>query len=159
MHMRKYILSLLILLLAAPITAQADNHAEKNSRYRCFAELGTSFNVGFYNPRGTGSISTTHGCQINSHLFVGAGLGCEYHEMGKRWFLPLFVDFRVNISDRKFTPFFGLKAGYALGKKSSDKLNPGYYVYLNAFGDRLIITPKLAMNMSIGYILGQCVHE
>ena len=73
MHMRKYILSLLILLLAAPITAQADNHAEKNSRYRGFVELGTSFNVGFYNPRGTGSISTTHGCQINSHLFVGAG--------------------------------------------------------------------------------------
>ena len=116
--MRKYILVLLILLLAAPIAVQAENHSEKNDKYRGFVELGTSFIIGFYNPRGTGAISTTHGYQINTHLFVGAGLGCEYHEMGKRWFLPLFVDFRYNISDRKFTPFFGLKAGYALGKKA-----------------------------------------
>ena len=91
--MRKYILVLLILLLAAPIAVQAENHSEKNDKYRGFVE--------FYNPRGTGAISTTHGYQINTHLFVGAGLGCEYHEMGKRWFLPLFVDFRYNPARRQ----------------------------------------------------------
>ena len=73
--MRKYILVLLILLLAAPIAVQAENHSEKSDKYRGFVELGTSFNIGFYNPRGTGAISTTHGYQINTHLFVGAGLG------------------------------------------------------------------------------------
>lgn len=48
--MRKYILVLLILLLAAPIAVQAENHSEKNDKYRGFVELGTSFNIGFYNP-------------------------------------------------------------------------------------------------------------
>ena len=51
------------------------------------------------------------------------------------------------------------KSRLCIRQKSSDKLNPGYYVNLTAFGARLKIAPNMAMNMSIGYNYQQCVHE
>ena len=58
---------------------------------------------------------TTHGYQFNPYLFLGVNLGFYLHEyeLGPRLF---GLDFRVYMSQNsKFTPYIGLRGGYAYG--------------------------------------------
>ena len=128
-----------------------------NSGYKAFLEVGTIINFrasGFVIARGAASLTTSHGYQFNPWLFVGAGLAVDYHAAGNRLFVPLFADFRANFLDRKVSPFFSTKIGYAVGSKESYVINPGLYVN-PTFGVRFILSPTFAMNLALGYNMQQ----
>ena len=129
--------------------------------YRGLVEVGTIVNFrasGIPIAKGAFSVTTSHGYQFNPHVFLGAGLGLDYHAAGGRLFVPLFADVRANFLNRDITPFFGVKIGYAVGSKASEGVNPG--VYFNpTFGMRFILKPDFVMNVALGYNLQQQVVE
>ena len=141
-----------------------NRESEKSNRirtdvkgYRGSVEVGTIVNFrasGIPIDRGAFSITTSHGYQFNPHLFLGAGIGLDYHAAGGSLFMPLFVDVRANFLNRDITPFWGVKIGYAVGSKVSEVVNPGIY-FNPTFGVRFILNRQSAMNIAFGYNLQQ----
>ena len=120
--------------------------------YRGFVEVGTIVNFrasGVPIERGTFSFATSHGYQFNPYCFLGAGVGLDYHVAGGVLFFPVFADFRANFLNRAVTPFFGVKAGFSVGKLDSDIANPGAY-FNPTFGVRFMPN-KVALNLALGY--------
>lgn len=58
------------------------------------------------------TVSQFLGFQFNPYLALGAGVSFEYWTT-KSGFIPLYVDFRVNITDRKLAPHWYINAGFA----------------------------------------------
>ena len=145
-----------------------NRESEKSNRirtdvkgYRGSVEVGTIVNFrasGIPIDRGAFSITTSHGYQFNHHLFLGAGIGLDYHAAGGSLFMPLFADVRANFLNRDITPFWGVKIGYAVGSKVSEVVNPGIY-FNPTFGIRFILKSDFAMNVALGYNLQQQVVE
>ena len=145
-----------------------NRESEKSNRirtdvkgYRGSVEVGTIVNFkasGIPIDKGAFSITTSHGYQFNPHLFLGAGIGLDYHAAGGRLFMPLFADVRANFLNRDITPFWGVKIGYAVGSKASEVVNPGIY-FNPTFGIRFILKSDFAMNVALGYNLQQQVVE
>ena len=141
-----------------------NRESEKSNRirtdvkgYRGSVEVGTIVNFkasGIPIDKGAFSITTSHGYQFNPHLFLGAGIGLDYHAAGGRLFMPLFADVRANFLNRDITPFWGVKIGYAVGSKASEVVNPGIY-FNPTFGVRFILNRQSAMNIAFGYNLQQ----
>ena len=67
-------------------------------------------------------LSTSHGYQINNHAYVGAGaiLSLAFPCM----MLPVFADFRYDISFGKFTPFADVRLGYSFSDGGGIYLSP-----------------------------------
>ncbi len=104
--------------------------------------------------KGGFSFQTSHGYQFSPHIFFGAGIGIDYMASGKCVKLPIFADFRTYFLDRNTSPFLGMKIGYALGGKYSEKINPGFY--LNpTFGLSFPVGKRIYMNAAFGYNLIQ----
>lgn len=142
-----------------------NRESEKSNRirtdekgYRGSVEVGTIVNFrasGIPIDRGAFSITTSHGYQFNPHLFLGAGIGLDYHAAGGRLFMPLFADVRANFLNRDITPFWGIKAGYSIGSKNAyNKVSTGAY-FNPTFGVRFILNRQSAMNIAFGYNLQQ----
>lgn len=119
--------------------------------YRGFVDAGYSIGTGD-NAENRIEISTVHGYQICPYVFVGLGVGLNYyHEYGEYYAygtkakteVPLFLDCRVTILNRKVTPFFEARGGYSVGTLS------GYY-YSFAVGCRFLMKNKSAFNIIIG---------
>jgi hypothetical protein len=64
--------------------------------------------VGFSNM----SVSQFFGFQFNPYLALGVGVNFEYWTV-KSAFLPIYVDFRGNMTDGKLAPHWYVNAGYA----------------------------------------------
>jgi len=58
------------------------------------------------------AISQFFGYQFNEYLALGAGISVDYWTT-KSGFIPLYVDFRVNMTDKKIAPHWYINAGYA----------------------------------------------
>ena len=58
------------------------------------------------------TVSQFFGFQFNPYLALGVGVGFEYWTT-KSGFVPLYVDFRVNMTDKKMAPHWYINAGYA----------------------------------------------
>ena len=92
-----------------------NRESEKSNRirtdvkgYRGSVEVGTIVNFkasGIPINKGAFSITTSHGYQFNPHLFLGAGIGLDYHAAGGRLFMPLFADVRANFLNRDLLRF------------------------------------------------------
>lgn len=81
--------------------------------YHGMVEWGNGVDEGF-EEWGT-CLVTTHGYQFNPYLFLGVNLGFYLHSGNG---LPMLfgLDFRVYMSQNsKFTPYIGLRGGYAYG--------------------------------------------
>jgi len=59
------------------------------------------------------AVSQFFGFQFNPYLALGAGVGFEFWTNNKSGFVPLYVDFRVNMTDERISPHWYLNAGYA----------------------------------------------
>ena len=68
-----------------------------------------------HKPRGFGiEVLTTHGFQFNNFFFLGGGVGInECTETNVM--VPIFGDLRVNIINKRISPVFDAKCGYAVG--------------------------------------------
>ena len=103
-------------------------------------------------------LQTINGYQFNRYWSIGIGIGFvgyyQYtipNEMwkGTSFMTPLFVDIRVNMEDRPFSPFFSLDGGYTFSFITSD-FSGGPYINPNV-GIKFFISPKTAINLSFGY--------
>ncbi len=113
--------------------------------YRGFVDFGGAIGTGDLGD-GVVSLSTSHGYQFNPYLFLGAGIGMEYHTNWESFFVPVFADVRGYILPGRISPYVGLKVGYSFGDGSGLYLNP-------TVGASFMISKKFAMNLSLGYNL------
>lgn len=72
-------------------------NAVHNGKKVNFSDLGVSQFLGF---------------QFNPNLALGMGVGFEYWTT-KNGFVPIYVDFRVNMIDRRLAPHWYINVGYA----------------------------------------------
>ena len=135
MIMRKLIILILAVLLpamayAADTVSDSPPLTKKEQRrtlrgYKGFVELGMGAThhdfdyIGDNNtddkPRGFGmELLTIHGYQFNNFFFLGGGVGInECTETNVM--IPVFADFRVNMLNKRISPVFDTKWGYAIG--------------------------------------------
>lgn len=115
--------------------------------YRGFFELrdGIDFDEG--TDLTTFSITTIHGVQLNSHMFVGGGVSLDvandsyYDETAVT--LPVFADFRYSFLNKRVTPYVEERLGYSAGDLSG--LYEGIFV-----GCDFAIKPKFAIYAGLG---------
>lgn len=130
--------------------AQADAQSIKAGRYKGFGDMSFIFgNDGVFtgcNAIGFGT-STSHGYQVNQHIFVGGGLGIYYHSMdymGNEVAVPIFANVRANLLKGRISPFVDLKLGYSPSNVR------GVYFAPN-FGVRYGLQGNMGLNFHIGY--------
>lgn len=155
--MKKSFLMLLCTAIALPSIGQT----VKGPRYRGFVD-GTFLvgNDGVYasgfNMKG-GGFTTTHGYQINDHIFVGGGVGYyrmsydmegDYDYFGETDYsydiVPVYTNFRYQIARCRVSPFIDVKLGSAI----SDDI--GLY-FSPSTGVRIGLAGKMGLNITMGY--------
>lgn len=152
------------------------------ARYKGFVDL--SYTGGFGNLQANfAGVSTTHGFQMNSWFFMGAGLGVDYvysniNKDRQGWehprrgirtsgaMVPIFTDFRFNIGSQTSTSFFiDVKAGgsFLLGDKYLAIENgyisgSEYFMLKPSLGVRIPLNQsgKQAFNIGLTYQLLTC---
>ena len=83
-----------------------------------FSYLHRGSNYGF-------EASTTHGYQIGKYFFVGAGVSFLFTDRDYSPIsIPVYVDLRGYLLNRRVSPFIEGRAGFAI---SNDSTNGGYY--------------------------------
>lgn len=144
---KKCLLTLFVLIFLS-----CSSYAQKG--YRGNIEFGSCFLIGdypyppfysndtfvYYN------LSTTHGYQFNSHIFVGAGV--EFMGWGSAYGLescPLFADAKINILSGKWKPFIDCRAGIDLQNGCGFYANP-------SIGIQFSFTEKLGLYLKAGYV-------
>lgn len=134
--------------------------------YHGFVDAGYSIKLGT-NTAATNwlDISTVHGYQINSYLFVGGGLGYQltekmrygnisgypYIKRDRNTDIPLFADFRYTVLDKKITPFIEARLGHYLTNGSGPFLSAGV-------GCRFALK-KGALNFRVAYTRYEFKYE
>lgn len=94
--------------------------APGNGEHYCFELEGIVWDEG-YCPLFTCcdklSFATSQGFQFNNFCYVGAGFGLDYYTSSrmKKASIPLFVDARVNILNKRVSPFFDFRFGGTIG--------------------------------------------
>lgn len=143
----KKTISILIITLALLASNHLFAQNPPQRGYRGFVETGYSFGLGDIGMNRF-EISTTHGFQLNEHLFIGAGLA--YHGFRKSGFnwegVPIFGEVRGDWFRGKFSPFASAKLGYNTGDIE------GFYFAPSA-GYRYAFGKKMGLSLSLGYSL------
>lgn len=91
-------------------------------------------------------LSTSHGYQINSMFFVGAGMGIERCYALYAWIAPVFLQGRADFKFGIFTPFADLRAGVNLPEGVGMYLSP-------TVGYRFNWGRKVGINIALGLTL------
>jgi hypothetical protein len=115
--------------------------------YSGFIETGYTAGIGDYSYNRF-EISTSHGFQINSHIFIGMGVGFKYFASESVYGIPFFADFRVNFLDNNISPFVGMKTGYTIG---SDSDGIKGFMLSPSIGCRFGFKDNLGLIVSLGY--------
>ncbi len=144
---------ILSVLVLACFVAKAQ---ENSSRGYCgYADLGYTIGVGYYDLNSF-EISTTHGYQLSSYFFIGAGVGFHFMQEYKtpdmniptdiresKVSIPFYVDFRGTFGKKRIAPFVDLKLGYFVTNGDA------FYSHISA-GIRIRTIEKQAVTIGIG---------
>ncbi len=125
------------LVLCGTISAQDDYSVKRG--YVGFLEQSNAF--AFQDGMSTFALATTHGCQFNENVYVGAGLSLLWNK--NAFVAPIYTAFRYNFTEKKILPFGQLRLGYYIGEGS------GQYADA-AFGLRFGTPRKFAFSVMIG---------
>ncbi len=97
-----------------------DKRGLYNITYGSFNSSSNAYNGNLINGLGVDNIT---GKQFNK--YVGLGLGIGFHSMypgvGENN-MPVFLDFRGYLKEKKVSPYYNLAAGYAFAFKNEEKL-------------------------------------
>lgn len=154
--MRNRILLLLYILTFVISSVRSQNIY--GNCYRGFVDAGYTIGLGDYE-FGRFEISTSQGYQINSHFYIGAGLGFHFMPEYKTpdmdialdsressVEIPIFANLKLNFTKAKITPFIDIRGGTYVTNNGD--------LYANfAVGCRITTIEKQAFNISIGYTL------
>ena len=132
-------------------SASTDTKKLRRSRgYQGFLDFGGFFPIGKDGDGGY-SIYTTHGYQINPYIFVGAGIGGDYHFGWEIISIPIYGDFRANFLNKAITPFFDVKLGHSVLKRQSLYFSPGLGLSIRR-NNRVALTFSIDYNLQIANI-------
>ena len=99
-------------------------------------------------------IQTVNGVLINPNFSLGLGIGVDKYKFAT--FVPIFADIRAYFLRSDVTPYFVGAIGYSLSFDSGSKgglfVNP-------SLGVRFTVSPKAALDFSLGYRLQQSTYE
>lgn len=96
-------------------------------------------------------LSTVHGYQINSNVFVGAGALLSWGHPSLEVELPVFVDFRYDTTFNKLRPFGDIRIGYNFGHSSGTRI-----YFSPTVGHRFSWSGKTGLNLGLGMsVIGQ----
>lgn len=123
--------------------ASASKKFALRSGYRGFFDFGYTVGVGDFAIDRI-NLHTSHGYQFNPYFYLGAGLGANYYHSMEGWSAPLFAHLRGTFINGRITPFVDFKVGYSIADIQGFYMNP-------SAGCRFGLTPKLGLNLSIGY--------
>ncbi len=90
--------------------------------------------------------STSHGYQIDSRFFVGAGLGVERCPKWDTWIVPIFAQGRMDMQFGKFTPYADVRLGWNLSSGGGVYFSP-------TIGYRFNWGRKIGVNVGCGLSL------
>ena len=139
---KKLFLIAVLLLISMPMSGQG-----LSKGYRGFVDIGYTIGVGDFD-NGRFEITTSHGYQFNSWLFIGGGMGIN------RWSgnldatsTPLFGVIRFDVPfGGKLSPFVDFKIGGNLGDMR------GFYFH-PSLGGRFSLNEKCGLSLAVGYTL------
>lgn len=118
--------------------------------YLLLVEEGVALGVGDYG-RDFNKLSIINGYKFNSYISLGGGTGFRYCFNSKDIYLPIFVDFRVNFSSKRVTPYASVALGSTYNLSSQGE-TPGV-LFNPAVGIKFRFTKRMGLNVGIGYDL------
>lgn len=155
----------IILILATITLCQVAEARQPGRGYRGFLEWSSSLrseNFGYLDMNGNLLInrentfytgfSTSHGYQINSLFFIGAGLGMERCGSLDNWVAPIFIEGRIDLKFGKFTPFGDLRLGANIAEGAGIYISP-------TIGYRFNWGRKMGVNLGAGLTLAGYTAE
>ncbi|MDO4319450.1 MAG: hypothetical protein Q4C34_02630 [Bacteroidales bacterium] len=118
-------------------SVRSDNFGYWTSGNNIAVYRETTFYTGF---------STSHGYQINSMFYIGAGLGMERCGKFDNWIVPLFIDGRIDLKFNRLTPFGDIRIGANMAQGGGLYFSP-------AIGYRFNWGRKTGLNIGAGLTL------
>lgn len=93
-------------------TLNLNNNSGNESGYKGFIDLGYTIGVGDFGIDRL-ELSTSHGCQFNPYLYVGAGVAANYYFDAEVIGMPIFAHVRGNILNNSISPYVDFRIGYS----------------------------------------------
>jgi hypothetical protein len=100
---------------------------------------------------------TTVGYLVNPYFSAGIGTGLMFIP-DESIQLPLYADLRYNMIKKSVTPFISTGVGYSFGLTNTSYNRGGLLVNAN-LGIKFFVSPKTAMNFSLGFRYQEYVHH
>lgn len=110
--------------------------------YKGSIEGGRTFHTDDLEMFSTTDIYTTHGVQLGSHFYIGAGAGVRLGDDYTS--IPLYGSVRYTLLKKKISPFIDAKIGYSLLDAAGFYANPGAGVNWNFY-------KSLSVFLKVGY--------
>ena len=113
-------------------------------KYRWSVEVLTGWNLDGFN---VGAL-TTHGVELNPHLFVGGGTGIISTILDRKngSMFPIYGEIKTTAGSKKVSFVAGLKAGGG-AFFFTEYIEPSYYASLDV-GVRFLLSEKLSMSIT-----------
>jgi hypothetical protein len=93
--------------------------------------------------------TTVNGYQFTRNIKAGIGLGVQIHNGGTLF--PVYVDGRYSFSSRKYVPFLGAAAGWAV---SISSLREETRMFMNPMaGIKYVAWPRIGVTFAAGFMM------
>ena len=171
--MKRIIIVFLALLLVVPSFSQEGEDVNSSSffpgdglkkGYKGIIEAGLSTGGNYFrnNAHTSWNIYLINSYQFNPYLSIGLGIGYLYLDitevhtgLPEYELIPVFLDCRVNIFDKRISPYFALKCGYSAiydGSKFDYEYSGGV-CFSPTIGTSFRLVGNVAINLDLGYKL------
>ena len=130
-----------LLLLSLSVFANANDQQTSNTKNKSYGglELGYLSEQAFF-------AHITSWRSVKPWFDFGMGIGVRYNSYWGKTVIPVFLDLKAGIPDKKLSPYLSAKAGYALG---------GGVLVSPKFGLSIKNTNNKAINLGLGYEMQQ----
>ena len=113
--------------------------------FRAIAELGYEMESNDNDGDNSPVINFSVGYQLNSYVFLGAGMGFRYYMDDDKGSVPIYFNFRSDFVNTKINPFVDVKLGY------SPSCSGAYFS--TGVGCRFKLGEKNGLSVSAGFAL------
>ena len=113
--------------------------------YINMTETGFSAGDGF-----SYGLQTVNGYLFNPMISLGLGTGVDIDKGNNLSFIPLFIDLRAYMLEKRVSPYMCMAAGYSFSTENGTK---GGRIVNPSLGVRIYLSPKSAILFSVGYRL------
>ncbi len=99
------------------------------------------------------SLSTINGIQIQNHQ-LGIGVGIDKWQ--EAFLFPVFLNYKLNFTQKSLSPYGVLDVGYSFGHKNKtqyDDVEQGSFFFKCGFGIQFKLTNKISLTSDLTYKL------